>query len=154
PVDPRLPGGGGYTIDGLYDVVPDKAGQVSNLVTDSANYGQWSQYFNGIDVGLNVRSERFTIAAGTSTGQTVADNRNVRAHLPELSTTTTGTSTFGAGLNNSGVTPLSPYCHVAYGVLTQCKGLASYLVPKIEVQLAATLQSKPGVMVAANYAIP
>ena len=154
PVDPRLPGGGGYTIDGLYDVVPDKAGQVSNLVTDSANYGQWSQYFNGIDVGLNVRSERFTIAAGTSTGQTVADNCNVRAHLPELSTTTTGTSTFGAGLNNSGVTPLSPYCHVAYGVLTQFKGLSSYLVPKIEVQLAATLQSKPGVMVAANYAIP
>jgi hypothetical protein len=43
---------------------------------------------------------------------------------------------------------------VAYGVLTQFKGLSSYLVPKIEVQLAATLQSKPGVMVAANYAIP
>jgi len=154
PLDPRLPGGGGYTIDGLYDVVPDKAGQVSNLVTDSANYGRWSQYFNGIDVGFNVRGERFTVAAGTSTGQTVADNCDVRAHLPELSTTTTGTSTFGAGLNNSGVTPLSPYCHVPYGVLTQFKGLSSYLVPKIEVQLAATYQSKPGVMVAANYAIP
>ncbi|HTG99604.1 MAG TPA: TonB-dependent receptor [Vicinamibacterales bacterium] len=154
PLDPRLPGGGGYRIDGLYDVVPEKAGQVSNLVTDSANYGRWAQYFNGIDAGFNVRADRFTIAAGVSTGQTVADNCNVRTHLPELSTTTTGTSTFGAGLNNSGVTPLSPYCHVAYGVLTQFKGLSSYLVPKIDLQLAATFQSRPGVMVAANYAIP
>jgi hypothetical protein len=154
PVDPRLPDGGGYTIDGLYDVVPERAGQVSNLVSDSAKYGRWIQYFNGLDVAVNVRAERFTVAAGTSTGQTVADNCDVRAHLPELSTPTTGTSTFGAGLNNSGVTPLSPYCRVAYGVLTQFKGLSSYLVPKIDVQVAATFQSKPGAMLAANYAIP
>jgi hypothetical protein len=52
------------------------------------------------------------------------------------------------------VSPLSPYCRVAYGVLTQVKGLGSYLVPKIEVQLAATFQSKPGAMLAANYAVP
>jgi carboxypeptidase family protein len=154
PVDPRLPGGGGYTIGGLYDVVPEKAGQVSNLVTESAAYGRWAQYFNGLDLAINVRTESFTLAAGTSTGQTVADNCDVRGHLPELSTTTTGTSTFGAGLNNSGVTPLSPYCHVAYGILMQFKGLASYLVPKIDVQVAATIQSRPGVMLAANYAIP
>ncbi len=154
PLDPRLPGGGGYTIDGLYDVAPEKAGEVANLVTDSAKYGRWVQYFNGVDVALNVRTERFTIAAGTSTGQTVAENCDVRAHVPELSTTTTGTSTFGAGLNNSVVTPVSPYCRVAYGVLTQFKGLSSYLVPKVDVQLAATFQSRPGAMLAANYAIP
>ena len=153
PVDPRLPDGGGYTITGLYDVVLEKAGQVSNLVTDSAKYGRWIQYFNGLDVAINVRAERFTFVAGTSTGQTVSDNCDARAQLPELSTTTTGTSAFGAGLNNSVVTPVSPYCRVAYGVLTQFKGLSSYLVPKIEVQVAATFQSKPGAMLAANYAI-
>ncbi len=154
PVDPRLPQGGGYTIDGLYDVVPDKAGQVSNLVSDSANYGNWEQYFNGVDVAINVRARRFTLAAGTSTGQTVADACDVRTHLPELSTATTGTSVFGAGLNNSTVSTVSPYCHVAYGMLTQVKGLGSYLVPKIELQVAATFQSKPGAMLAANYAVP
>ena len=155
PLDRRLPGGGGYVVAGLYDVVPEKAGVVDNLVTDSAAYGPWYQYFNGLDVTINARIGRsFTVMGGTSTGQTVTDNCAVRADLPELSTTTTGTSAFGAGLNPSAVTTVSPYCHVAYGVLTQLRGLASYTIPKIDVQLAATFQSKPGAMLAANYAVP
>jgi hypothetical protein len=47
PRDPRLPNGGGYVIPGLYDVVPDKSGQVDNFVTHSSKYGAWTQYFNG-----------------------------------------------------------------------------------------------------------
>ena len=155
PLDARLPGGGGYLVSGLYDVVPEKAGQVDNLVTDAANYGAWSQYFNGLDVSVDVRAgSRFTLVGGTSTGQTVTDNCGVREALPELATTTTGTSAFGAGLFGSAVTPVSPYCHVASGVLTQFRGLSSYLVPKLDLQLAATFQSKPGAMLAANYAAP
>ena len=155
PADSRLPGGGGYVVSGLYDVVPEKAGAVDNLVADSTPYGNWYQYFNGIDVSVKVRSVRgFTAAAGTSTGQTVADNCGVRANLPELATTTTGTSAFGPGLAASAVTPVSPYCHVAFGVLTQFRGFTSYMIPKIDMQLAATFQSKPGPMLAANYAAP
>jgi len=155
PLDSRLPGGGGYRIGGLYDVVPAKAGQVNNLVADSTSYGRWYQYFNGLDVSVHARvGGRFTFVGGTSTGQTVADNCEVRAHLPELATTMTGTSAFGAGLTGSAVTPFSPYCHVAYGVLTQLRGLSSYVVPKLDVQLAATFQSKPGALLAANYAAP
>jgi hypothetical protein len=155
PVDPRLPGGGNYAVGPLYDVVPAKIGQVSNLVTDSAQYGQWSQYFNGVNVNLQVRARRgLTIVAGASTGQTVADNCDVRAHLPEMSTAVTGTSTFGAGLLNSSVTTVSPYCHVATGFLPQFRGVASYLVPRLDVQLSSTFQSKPGAMLVANYAVP
>ena len=155
PVDPRLPGGGGYVVSGLYDVAPDKSGQVSNLITAAGDYGKWSQYFNGLDVTMTTRAgTRFTFMGGVSTGQTVADNCEVRTALPELATTTTGTSPFGAGLMNSAVTPLSPYCHVAYGVLTQFRGLSTYLVPKVGLQVSATVQSKPGAMLAANYAVP
>ena len=155
PVDPRLPDGGGYVVSGLYDAVPEKAGAVDNLVADSTAYGNWSRYFNGADVTVRLRSVKgFTVAAGTSTGQTVADNCTVRARLPELATTTTGTSGFGPGLGASAVTPVSPYCHVAFGVLTQLRGFSSYDVPKIDMQLAVTFQNKPGPMLAANYAVP
>ena len=155
PVDPRLPGGGGYVVSGLYDVVPEKSGQVDNLVADSDEYGTWDQYYNGVDVTFNVRVGRdVSFVGGTSTGQTVADNCDVRAHLPELATTTTGTSAFGAGLAGSAVTPLSPYCHVGFGIQTQFKALSSYILPRVDLQLAATFQSKPGAMLAANYAVP
>jgi hypothetical protein len=154
PVDPRLPGGGGYVVSGLYDVAPEKAGQVSNLFAGSRDYGRWYQYFNGIDATLNLRAGGFTFIGGTSTGQTVADNCEVRAHLPELDTAATGESPLGAGFASAPVTPLSPYCHADFGVLTQFRGLASYELAAIGVQLSATLQSKPGTMLAANYAVP
>ena len=155
PLDGRLPGGGGYRIDGLYDIAPGKAGQVDNRVTGAASYGRWFQYFSGLDVTVHARVGRsFTFAGGTSTGQTVADNCEVRAHLPELATTATGTTAFGGGLTGSAVTPLSPYCHVGYGVLTQLRGLSSYLVPRLDVEIGATFQSKPGALLAANWSAP
>jgi hypothetical protein len=149
PQDPRLPDGGGYVISGLYDVVPTLAGQINNLVTDSQKFGDWYQYFNGVDVTLNVRTRGgLTFQGGTSTGQNVADNCAVRASLPELSVG------IGGGLVGSTVSTTSPYCHVAYGVLTQLRGLGSYMVPKIDLQLSGVFQSKPGAMLSANYAVP
>jgi hypothetical protein len=154
PVDPRLPDGGGYMVSGLYDVAPDQAGQVNNLISDSRKYGRWYQYFNGIDAMLNLRAGGLTIIGGTSTGQTVADTCDVRAHLPELDTTAAGASPLVDGLPSSTVSPVSPYCHVAFGVQTQVRGLATYVVPKIDLALSATVQSKPAATLAANYAVP
>jgi hypothetical protein len=148
PSDSRLPGGGGYQVGTLYDVVPAKSGQVDNLQTLAEKYGEWYQYFNGFDVTLSLRANDLTIQGGTSTGQNVADNCDVRANLPELS------AGIGAGLVGSTVSTTSPYCHVAYGWLTQARGLASYIVPKIDVQVSAVFQSKPGALLSANYAMP
>ena len=149
PQDPRLPGGGGYTVSGLYDVAPALSGRIDNLVTDSRSYGDWSQDFSGVDVTLNVRTRNgLTIQGGTSTGQTVADNCAVRAGLPELN------SAIGAGLVTSTVSTVSPYCHVGYGILTQLRGLAAYTIPKIDLQVSGVFQSKPGALLSANYAVP
>jgi hypothetical protein len=155
PRDPHLPEGGGYVVSGLYDVVPDKVGQVSDLVTNSTAFGKWSQNYSGLDVNLQVRASRgLTLVAGMHAGQSVADACDVRAHLPELSTAVAGTSAFGPGLLTSALTPVSPYCHVASGVLAQLRGLASYTIPRVDVQLSSTFQSKPGTMLVANYAVP
>jgi hypothetical protein len=152
PLDSRLPGGGGYVVSGLYDVLPTKFGQVNNLVTDSKNYGDWYQYFNGLDITLNVRLRNgFTFQGGTSTGKQIADNCAVRAALPELvANLTPGLP----GLTSSVVNTLSPYCHVDYGILTQARGLGSYVIPKIDVQVSGVFQSKPGALLVANYAVP
>jgi hypothetical protein len=155
PADPRLPGGGGYLVSGFYDVVPESAGQVDNFVANSSAYGPWTQYFTGVDLTVNIRAWKgVTVAGGTSTGQTVADNCGVRENLPELSTNSTGTSGFGAGLSGSVVNPGNPYCHVAYGILTQLRGFSTYVVPRLDLMVSATFQSKPGPMLAANYAAP
>jgi hypothetical protein len=155
PFDTRLPNGGGYAIAGLYDVSPEKAGQVNNLVAKAGEYGDWSQSFAGVDANVQVRGQHgFIVIAGVSAGETVSDSCDVRARLPELSTSTTGTSTFGAGLLSSSVTPVSPYCHVSTGMLPQIRGLSAYLVPKIDVQVAAAFQSKAGAMLVANYVVP
>jgi hypothetical protein len=70
----------------------------------------------------------------------------VRANLPELN------QGIGAGLVGSTVNTVSPYCHVAYGVLTQGRGLGSYIIPKVQVQVSGVFQSKPGQLLAANWA--
>jgi hypothetical protein len=147
PSDPRLPGGGGYTISGLYDVAPNLAGQILNLVTDTEKYGKESQVFNGWDLTVNARQAGVTFQGGMSVGQTTSDACDVRASLPELN------QAIGAGLQTSAVSTVSPYCHVSSGYLKQVRGLATYVVPKIDVQLSGIFQSKPGPALLANLAV-
>jgi Carboxypeptidase regulatory-like domain len=149
PLDPHLPGGGGYTVSGLYDVDPAKFGQIDNLTTFASNFGEWYEHFNGVDITLNVRTQGgLTFQGGTSTGQSVADTCDVRANLPEL------VAAIGGGNNTTPVNTTTPYCHHASGFLTQFRGLASYIVPRIDVQVSGVYQNKPGPMLAANYAVP
>jgi hypothetical protein len=45
------------------------------------------------------------------------------------------------------------HCHVDEAFLTQVKLLGTYLLPKVDVQIAATFQSAPGPPLAANYLV-
>src|SRR5262249_44494460 len=57
PVDPRLPGGGGYAVNNLYNVQPQYFGQTSNLLTTEQNYSNSAyQHYNGMLVNVTARA--------------------------------------------------------------------------------------------------
>jgi hypothetical protein len=161
PVDPRLPGGGGYAVNGLYDVNPALYGQTNIQVQPASNYGNQYQYWDGVDINVAMRPSRgFTFQGGTSTGQTVQDVCGVASQVPEalgastslaIGVATPGFTAFSVG--QTGFTPMQ-YCHLASGFLTQFRGLGSYQVPRLDVEVSATFQSKPGAQLAANYVMP
>jgi hypothetical protein len=161
PADPRLPDGGGYTIAGLHDIDPALFGVVDYQVQAAADYGNQSLYWDGVDVTFSVRSlNGITFQGGTSTGQTVSDFCQVAEKVPESlvppQTVAIGVSIpgpTGLGVAQSGAMPLQ-YCHLASGFQTQFRGLGSYLIPKIDVEVSAAFQSKPGAQLAANYNVP
>jgi hypothetical protein len=149
PSDPRLPGGGGYVVSGLYDVNPVKFGQINNLSTYSNNYGNITQMYNGVDVNVNARIRGgFQAQGGFSTGKRVTDYCTVRAVLPEM------TGAFSTGSEVPGFSPVNPYCHVDPGITTRYTGTATYTVPRIDVLVSGVITSSPGVPVAANWTVP
>jgi hypothetical protein len=146
PVDPRLPGGGGYAVSNLYDVVPAKFGQVSNNITDAGNFGSQSQRYHGILVNFNVRATKgLTFQGGINSGRTIQDNCAIRTALPELVT---------LGGVNPTVNPLSPYCLNDPGYITKMSGVGSYLFPKVDVLIAGTIRSDQGPPLQANWNAP
>jgi hypothetical protein len=135
PSDPRLPDGGGQVVGTIYNVDPTQSGRTNNLVNLSDNYGvRQVQHWNGVEVNFTARVRQgLTLQGGTSTGRTSTDSCEVRAKFPETA-------------------PTNPYCQVDNPFLTQARGFAAYVVPKIEVALSTTFQSLPGSNLAANYA--
>jgi hypothetical protein len=74
PADPRLPGGGGYPICGLYDVKPEKFGQLQNLVKETSNFGQDKRYNDFFNVSLDARLRGgVRLSGGFDTGRMVKD---------------------------------------------------------------------------------
>jgi hypothetical protein len=73
PVNPGLPGGGGQLICGLYDLNPNRFGQVNNLIVPASTFGNRTQVFNGIDATAQYRQRGFVLVGGVSTGATVTD---------------------------------------------------------------------------------
>jgi hypothetical protein len=152
PLDPRLPGGGGYVVSGLYNLKPAKFG-VPNRYFGTLNdkYGRQIQHWQGVDVNFNARpASGVLLQGGFSTGRTVTDNCEVVAKLPETSVIGISSSS-GGGLQVGAATPSNTYCHVATKFLTQVKFLGSYTIPRVDVQFSGAFQSVPGPQILANY---
>jgi hypothetical protein len=74
PRDPRLPGGGGYTIDGLYDVSLEKFGQVNNVIKMASAFGDTKQVNDFVNFNINTRfASGIRFGGGVDTGRTVND---------------------------------------------------------------------------------
>lgn len=130
--DTRLPSAG-QTIGGFYNLNPDRVGRVDNFITDASNYGKQTRHWNGVDVYLNARmANGLLVQGGTSTGRGTANSCEILAALPETA-------------------PTNPFCNVVEPWLTEAKFLASYLVPRVGVQLSGTVQSTPGPLASANF---
>jgi hypothetical protein len=161
PSDPRLPNGGGYTISGLYNLVPTKLGQVDELAQNYKNFGDQTENWQGFDVSVVARLQNgLTLQGGTSTGRRFADGCDVRAKLPELGTGPTGltNSSVTANVNALGGGPfalsvVNPYCRISEPYRTDFRGLATYVVPKADVQVSATWASIPGDSLRADYTL-
>jgi hypothetical protein len=151
PVDAGLPGGGGNTISGLYNLNPNKVGQVNNYFTFADNYGNTTEHWNGLDVGINMRViGGLLLQAGVSTGRTTTDNCALLNQAPEA---IWGSSAVGqSGVVTLASTPVGlPYCKQNSGFLTQVKGFGSYRIPKVDLQVSMSFSSTPGPAIAANF---
>jgi hypothetical protein len=136
PTNPLLPGGGGYTVGGLYNVNPSYfSSPANNLIELSNAVGSQIQHWNGIDITSNARlGGGFTVQGGVSMGRTTTDNCAILSQLPGL----------------GGSTP-AIYCHVDTPFLAQVKLLESYTVPRVNVLVSAAFQSIPGPAEQATY---
>jgi hypothetical protein len=144
PLDPRLPGGGGYQVGPIYNVVPGKFGQVSEYSTASSNLADQTENWNGVDVNLSARWSRLIVQGGTSTGKKYANNCELRAVNPYLGTNTQSGSAAPVATVINEVSQTSPYCELNEPWLWRTTGLAAYTIPKVDVQVSGTWQSNPG----------
>ncbi|MEO8257754.1 MAG: TonB-dependent receptor [Acidobacteriota bacterium] len=130
PVDSRLPSDVSGSIQtGYYDITPAaNVRATNNIVTlTSDRY----EYWKGVDVNFTVRaSGSLRLQGGTSTGRSVTDNCAVLVNNP----------------NPRG-------CHREDPFQTNVRGVASYVIPKIDVNVSGLYQYKPGTTLAANYTL-
>lgn len=147
PRDPRLPGGGGFTVGPLFNINPNVFGRGTALIRPADKVGDDTRVFNGVDVTFNLRNARgVTFSGGTSTGKVVNDWCDIRSAVPE------GTYAGVSGL-------LNPYCHVESPWLTSFRGLVTYTIPRIDVLVSSVIQDKPNVgtdqitSLSANYTL-
>ena len=139
PSDSRLPGGGGYSVSGLYDVNLAFGGQSNTLATFNdllpPSPLQYQRY-NGVTLDVSARPRNgLLFQGGINTGKTVTDNCAVRALLPEIA-------------------PLNPYCHNEPGFITRWTALMSYTIPRVDVSVSGTIRSDQGAPLQANWSAP
>jgi hypothetical protein len=152
PADSRLPLSG-QTLTGFTNINPAKASLVTtNRERLSENFGDQYEFWHGADVSTALRfSGGALVQGGVSLGKQVTDNCEVLKVVPEAVTPSVSLT----GATGTIATQLGgPFCHQEQPWLLQMKGLGTYIIPRIDVQIAATVLSLPGPQLAANFVVP
>jgi hypothetical protein len=152
PTDARLPGGGGYQVCGLADVVPSKFGQVNSVITQAENFGDLRRVNDFFNVTLNARlGSGLQFGGGVDTGRSVndacfdVDSPGAAAgNLPGIGATPTpftATTINGQSICNI-VTPFEGQ--------TQVKGYITYPLP-YDFVVSGVFQNVSGPPITASY---
>jgi hypothetical protein len=134
PVDPRLPGGGGYPIT-MYTMTAAAAARgASNYITTDSDYGaERTDYWHGLDMTLNARlPNSLNLQIGTSTGRGVTNNCDTQVLIDS---------------------PDPRNCDNTQPFQTTLRGSVAYTIPKIDVLVAATMRSQPGIEFLTNLTL-
>ena len=126
----------------MYNLNPNKVGQVSNYITSADSFGHQQQHWDGVDIIGNVRlNGGVLLQGGVDIGRTMTD-------ACDIVNAYTGTVTMS---NVLGAVQSTQMCHLVTPWQPQFKFLGTYNIPKIDIRLAATVQSAPGPIVLSNY---
>ena len=129
PADPKLPGGGGYQVCGLYDVKPGKFGLASNQVVFLEDSQR--QVYNGVDLSMRARMTGVYLNGGVSIGRNETEACDV-IDTPQRQ------------LFCKYATPWQPTVNIS----------GSYALPWWELSFGATFLSFPGPEITALYNVP
>jgi hypothetical protein len=127
PADDRLPGGGNYAITDLWAVKEAKFGATNNFEVPDSDFGKNVRYFHAVDVNLRGQVRGVTLRVGTSTGRQVTDTCEL---------------IYDTGTVRD--------CHPDLPFQMTMSGLASYVIPKADVQVSGVFRSSPGSPISAN----
>jgi hypothetical protein len=147
PSDPRLPGGGGYAMTFFTQKLAVGPRPASNLVTQETNFGDVTDFWHGVDITVNARLRGgLTLQLGTSTGRKIIDRCDTVTKIDS--------GAIPAPLGQLGVLQQASSCYSKEPFQTTLRGLASYVVPKIDVRLSGTFRSQPGDNRTATWIVP
>jgi hypothetical protein len=141
PSDPRL-AASGQPVTYLLRNNRTPFGAVDNYLTLADNYGNLEAYWQGVEMTVNARvNTGLTVQGGFTSGAGTRDLCDITPQVPELYYTT------GTMLLNTGNSPIQQVsaCRVEEPWLWSWRGLASYIVPKVDVQVSAIMRSQPNI---------
>jgi hypothetical protein len=103
-------------------------GAVDNYLTLASNYGDMTYYWQGVDMTVTARTNNsLTLQGGFTTGAGTRDQCDIWAAVPEVMTV-------------AGVNQRVDACRIEEPWLWNWRGLASYIVPKVDVQVSAIMR--------------